>query len=256
MYKIDDDDKLVAGFTRVQDISNEIERRRIELGKTSGFEKLYSRVTKLYFGGMARHLLELQPMLRQGAQLAYVVGDQASYLRVMIPTGQLLAEIAESIGYEVVKLDLFRKRFSTATRQELREEVLVLRWRRNSEMPKRVKETNRYVQLIETLFFQHYKVGDVEVQFTRDEFEGLSKQLGIELPKNLGDITYSFRYRTELPSSVTETAPSGMYWVIKPAGKGLYYFALVKVPRIIPSENLLEIKVLDLYTWCNIEVFL
>ena len=36
--------------------ADEIERRRIELGKTSGFERMYARVVKLYFGGMARHL--------------------------------------------------------------------------------------------------------------------------------------------------------------------------------------------------------
>ena len=89
---------------------------------------MYPRVTKLYFGGMARHFADLRKVLRPGAQLAYVVGDQASYLQVMIRTGQLLAEIAEALGYEVVSLDLFRTRLATATREQLREEVVVLRW--------------------------------------------------------------------------------------------------------------------------------
>lgn len=57
-----------------------------------------------------------------------MVGDQASYLRVMIRTGQLLADIAERLGYQVVRIDLFRTRFATATQSELREEVVVLRW--------------------------------------------------------------------------------------------------------------------------------
>jgi hypothetical protein len=47
----------------------------------------------------------------------------------MIRTGQLLAEIAKEVGYEVVRIDLFRNRFSTATKQDLREEVVVLRWK-------------------------------------------------------------------------------------------------------------------------------
>jgi DNA modification methylase len=128
VYQADTDDKLVAGHVEIERIAAAIEARRIELGKTSGFERLYARVTKLYFGGMARHLAELRPILRPGAQLAYVVGDQASYLRVMIRTGQLLAGIAESLGYEVVGLDLFRTRLSTATREQLREEVVLLRW--------------------------------------------------------------------------------------------------------------------------------
>jgi hypothetical protein len=89
---------------------------------------LYARVTKLYFGGMLRHLMDLRPILRPGAQLAYVVGDQASYLRVMIRTGQLLADLAKSVGYEVVGTDLFRTRLATATKEQLREEVVLLRW--------------------------------------------------------------------------------------------------------------------------------
>lgn len=128
VYKDDEDDRWVEGFAEVQRIAKEIERRRIELGKTSGFERLYHRVTKLYFGGMAKHFEELKAVLRPGARLAYVVGDQASYLRVMIRTGRLLAQIAESLGYEVVGTDLFRTRRATATRKQLREEVVLLRW--------------------------------------------------------------------------------------------------------------------------------
>ena len=128
VYKGDDDDSWVAQHPEIQRIAAEIESRRIALGKTSGFERLYARVTKLYFGGMARHLAELRTVLRPGAQLAYVVGDQASYLRVMIRTGQLLADIAQSLGYEVVGIDLFRTRLATATGEQMREEVVVLRW--------------------------------------------------------------------------------------------------------------------------------
>lgn len=128
VYKDDRDDEFVKSFPEVQRIANEIEKRRIELGKTSGFEKLYHRVTRLYFGGMAKHLLELQSVLKPGAHLAYVVGDQASYLRVMIRTGQLIAEIAQALGYELVRIDLFRTRFSTATKANLNEEVVILRW--------------------------------------------------------------------------------------------------------------------------------
>lgn len=128
VYKGDDDDRWAEEFPEVLQIAQAIERRRQELGKTSGFERLYARVTTLYFGGMARHLKELTRALRPGAQLAYVVGDQASYLRIMIRTGELLASIAQSIGYEVTAIDLFRTRLATATRQQLREEVVVLRW--------------------------------------------------------------------------------------------------------------------------------
>jgi DNA modification methylase len=128
VYRDDDDDRWVDAYPEIQRIAAAIEARRIEMGKTSGFERMYARVTKLYFGGMARHFADLRRVLRPGAHLAYVVGDQASYLRVMIRTGQILAEIAQSLGYELVGIDLFRTRLATATREQLREEVVVLRW--------------------------------------------------------------------------------------------------------------------------------
>jgi DNA modification methylase len=129
IYKGDDDDQWVSDFPEIQRIADEIEKRRIELGKDSGFERLYPRATKLYFGGMAKHLTDLRKVLRPGAQLAYVVGDQASYLRVMIRTGQILGDIAQKLGYELVGIDLFRTRLATATKEQLREEVVVLKWR-------------------------------------------------------------------------------------------------------------------------------
>lgn len=128
VYKADTDDAIVSGHPEIERLAAAIEKRRIELNKDSGFERLYARVTKLYFGGMSRHLAELRKVLRPGAQLAYVVGDQASYLRVMIRTGQVLADLASSHGYEVTGIDLFRTRLATATREQLREEVVRLRW--------------------------------------------------------------------------------------------------------------------------------
>lgn len=123
-----DDDEPVASCSEIQRLAEEIERRRKDMGKTSGFERLYARVRRLYFGGMARHLAGLRTVLRPGAHLAYVVGDQASYFRVMIRTGQILADIAKTLGYDVESVDLFRTRLATATREQLREEVLVLCW--------------------------------------------------------------------------------------------------------------------------------
>jgi DNA methylase len=128
VYKTDEDDLLVADNMQIQRIAESIEKRRIELGKTSGFERMYARVTKLYFGGMKRHFADLRTTLKPGAQLAYVVGDQASYLRIMIRTGEILADLAESVGYEVLGIDLFRTRLATATKEQLREEIVLLRW--------------------------------------------------------------------------------------------------------------------------------
>jgi hypothetical protein len=131
VYRADTDDQWVANHSEIQRIANEIEAKRIQLNKTSGFERQYARATKLYFGGMAKHLADLRQALRPGAQLAYVVGDQASYLRVMIRTGELIADLAKSLGYEVTDIELFRTRLATATKEQLREEVVLLKWKGN-----------------------------------------------------------------------------------------------------------------------------
>ncbi|QUY40941.1 DNA methyltransferase [Acaryochloris sp. 'Moss Beach'] len=127
-FAADRDDLWVANTPQVTQLAATIERRRLEMDKDSGFEKLYHRVTALYFGGMKRHFANLRPILKPGAQLAYVVGDQASFLQVLIRTGELLAAIAEELGYEVRGVELFRTRLSSVTGEQLREEVVWLEW--------------------------------------------------------------------------------------------------------------------------------
>ena len=63
VYKDDFDHKYVRDFKSIQSIAQRIEKRRIELKKTSGFEKMYAKVTLQYFGGMARHLSTLRNSL-------------------------------------------------------------------------------------------------------------------------------------------------------------------------------------------------
>jgi hypothetical protein len=271
VYKSDDDDRWIASHAEIQRIAQAIEDRRVQMGKTSGFERLYHRVTKLYFGGMALHFSQLRQALRPGAYLAYVVGDQASYLRVMIRTGQLLADVAKSLGFEVVGIDLFRTRLATATKEQLREEVVVLRWpsravygvstnafgaaepsqpysSRRTSMSKRIAShahLNRYTQIIERIFFQHYREGSTEAVFSREEIEKVAKELKIKLPKNLGDIIYSFRYRSSLPVSIRDKAPTDKEWIIRPAGRSKYCFALVTQQTILPNPMLSETKIPD-----------
>ncbi len=128
IYKGDVDGDWVAENDRVMDLADRIEARRIELGKTSGFERLYHKVVRNYFGGMARHLSSLRPALKPGARLAYVVGDQASFFRILIRTGELLSEIGVDLGYKLDGIDLFRERVSTVTGDMLREEAVLFTW--------------------------------------------------------------------------------------------------------------------------------
>lgn len=104
---------------------------------------------------------------------------------------------------------------------------------------------NRYSRLVETIFERNYSDGKDTVNFVREDLITISKELEIPLPKNLGDIIYTFRYRAALPESITSKAPEGKEWVIRPAGSGRYQFALTEFSRIIPNALLSEIKILD-----------
>ena len=104
---------------------------------------------------------------------------------------------------------------------------------------------NRYVQIIEQIFLKYYRDGLQEVAFERKEFAETAKNLGIILPDNLGDIIYSFRYRTNLPKSIIDKATDGYEWIILPNGRSKYKFALVKEANYLPNPNMVKIKIPD-----------
>lgn len=108
-----------------------------------------------------------------------------------------------------------------------------------------VRQPNRYQAIIARVFENHQVRGIREFEFSRDEVVAIAESLGIVLPKNLGDVIYSFRYRNELPASIRKSAASGMEWVIEGAGRARYRFKQVKLNRIVPREELLTIKVPD-----------
>lgn len=104
---------------------------------------------------------------------------------------------------------------------------------------------NRYQSIIEDIFFQSYVEGVEEIPFRREDLVESAKRLGIELPKNLGDVIYSARYRVAMPDRVTATQTDEKEWVIEGQGRSQYSFKLLKVNRIIPNEDLLTIKIPD-----------
>jgi hypothetical protein len=107
------------------------------------------------------------------------------------------------------------------------------------------REPNRYTKILEAIFIRHFKKGATEIEFERVEFAQAANELGIILPKNLGDVLYSFRYRTLLPKSITSKAPKGHEWIIRPAGKGKYKLVLTRQSNIAPSEVMAETKIPD-----------
>ncbi|KQB95033.1 endonuclease [Loktanella sp. 1ANDIMAR09] len=107
------------------------------------------------------------------------------------------------------------------------------------------KALNRYGSLIEKVFFDRYSTGAKSLDFTREDIETAAATLDIKLPKNLGDVLYSFRFRNALPDRIVATQPEGMEWVIELAGRALYKFSLVKANRVLPREDLVRIDIPD-----------
>lgn len=108
-----------------------------------------------------------------------------------------------------------------------------------------MSEGNRYSQIIARIFKDKFKPGMRELEFERTEIARIAAKLKIDLPKNIGDVVYSFRYRVGLPDSIKSTAPKGEVWIIRPAGPGKYKFVLTPDRPLSPSENLIVTKVPD-----------
>ena len=91
----------------------------------------------------------------------------------------------------------------------------------------------------------HYVAGAREVEFRREDIVRAAEDLAVKLPKNLGDLIYSFRYRRDLPESIRSRAPKGEEWIILPAGRSRYRFAATALATIVPTVGMAETKVPD-----------
>lgn len=108
-----------------------------------------------------------------------------------------------------------------------------------------MKSKNRYAAIVERIFKSRFKPGLTELEFEREEMVAIARRLRIGLPKNLGDLVYSFRYRSALPKSIQSEAAAGKTWIIRPAGQAKYRFVLVPDTPLTPNPNLAETKVPD-----------
>lgn len=107
------------------------------------------------------------------------------------------------------------------------------------------KTPNRYSAIIERVFQNHYEPGADAFEFTREELVAVAAELELHLPKNIGDLIYSFRYRNELPGPILESARPGLEWIIEGAGRAKYRFRLAQRNRILPRQDLITIKIPD-----------
>ena len=107
------------------------------------------------------------------------------------------------------------------------------------------KKLGIYPTILEGIFLSKFKTGMNHVNFEKNDIDKCATELGIRLPKNIGDLIYCFRYRTPLPDSIQRQAPSGLIWIIRGVGAAKYRFVLVPDISLAPNINLAETKVPD-----------
>lgn len=91
-----------------------------------GANYCYELVMVEYFNGIEDNLSELFRTMKNGAYCLYVVGDSALY-DVHVKTDVIIGDIGKSLGFDLVDIEILRKRKATRHKLELRESIVVLR---------------------------------------------------------------------------------------------------------------------------------
>jgi hypothetical protein len=103
----------------------------------------------------------------------------------------------------------------------------------------------QYAQIINHIFFAHYRKRLKEFIFEREEIVEAATALGLNRPQNVGDVVYAFRFRQPFPEEIRATAPDGKDWVLRKVGNSRYKFVLSVQWTLTPNPSLSVVKVPD-----------
>ncbi|MEO7934142.1 MAG: endonuclease [Chthoniobacterales bacterium] len=103
----------------------------------------------------------------------------------------------------------------------------------------------QYAQIIVHIFKSHYSEGLTSLEFDREEIVQAASTLGLERPKNIGDVVYSFRFRQPFPEEIRSTAPAKKEWILRKIGNSRYRFVLAAQWTLKANPALSVIKVPD-----------
>jgi len=106
-------------------------------------------------------------------------------------------------------------------------------------------QASSYGAIIERIFGDRYRPGAKSLSFHRDDLATAAERLGVDTPRNLGDVVYAFRHRRALPDAIVATQPEGQEWVIEGTGISNYAFRLVPISRVVPNPALITTKIPD-----------
>jgi hypothetical protein len=126
VYSSDNDASYVREFHDVSDLATEIDRRVKETGGTSGFEKLYSKLVREYFGGMYRFLTQAYEAVGQEGTVTLLVGDSHAFKMTHIETAKILEKLAKNIGFQKSDKQVWRYIRSPSQRVLVPENILTL----------------------------------------------------------------------------------------------------------------------------------
>lgn len=103
-----------------------------------------------------------------------------------------------------------------------------------------------YESVIQKVFFDGFRKGKKEVDFSRQQLVQAATALGVD-PKNIGDLIYTYRYRRSLPTDIAKEAAADHVWIIRGAGSAKYRFVAVAEDYafIRPRTGYAEVRIPD-----------
>jgi len=122
IFKDSNSAQYVEKFESIQNIAKNLEKAFED--KYWGWD--YPRMIREYFGDLYLSLNAFKEVLRKNGYALLVVGDQ-TYKNILIPVGKITAEIAESLGFRIVGIELLRNRYSTLHDIPLKEEIVIIK---------------------------------------------------------------------------------------------------------------------------------
>jgi hypothetical protein len=125
LYEGDHEIAHVQDFPEIKTLLGEFSKINIT-DETRKFRELYPQLIGEYFGGMYTHLTQLYEALKPNGWAAYVVGDKILCNTIHIRSAEILATLAQRLGYKVKKIDFWRNRSSSVHNLSIPEDILFL----------------------------------------------------------------------------------------------------------------------------------
>lgn len=112
IYSKDKDGDYIKYINKIEELADEIERKKIALEKASGLQKIDYRIVRRYFGVIYSHLTTLELYLVQSEELAFVLKNQTFFLRKYMQIADFISEIAQDLDYKVIDIDFVKDIFN------------------------------------------------------------------------------------------------------------------------------------------------